>query len=279
MRRSVWLLLALVIAQLFLISEQVAERGEERGRLGRWLLRVVTPLGRGVDGTVDGLAGLRERLATRSRVLDENRRLRQENLILERDGLRQRALVAEVERLRRAANYAGAWDGELLTADVVYIDHASWLQTALLAVEGAEVRRNQPVVSSDGLLGRVVAVEGRYAKVQLITDRSASVGAMVERSRRQGLVRGAGRGALVLDFIPLQDELAPGDRLLTAGIDGVYPRGLPIGTVTAVTSGDGMFYRAEVAPAVDFGRLEQVYVLQVDPLPASAASPGLEANP
>ncbi len=279
MRRSVWLLLALVAAQLFLISGQLAERAEQSGLLGRGLLAVVVPVGRALDRAADGLAGLRDRLATRSLLLEENRRLRSENLVLARDTLRQRALVGEVERLRRAANYAGAWEGELLTADVVYIDHASWLQTALIVVERAGVRRNQPVVSADGLLGRLVAVEGRYAKVQLLTDRAASVGAMVERTRRQGLVRGAGQGALTLDFIPLQEELAPGDRLLTAGIDGIYPRGLPIGTVASVTSGEGMFHRVEVTPAVDFGRLDQVYVLDAPPLPAAAGGEMLEASP
>lgn len=279
MRRSVWLLLALVVAQLFLISEQVAEGEAGSGALGRWLLGVVAPVGRTVDGAIDSLSGLRDRLATRSRVLAENRQLRQQNLVLARDTLRLRALVAEVERLRRAANYAGAWEGPLLTADVVYIDHSSWLQTALVVVERAGVRRNQPVVVAEGLLGRVVGVDGRYAKVQLITDRAASVGAMVERTRRQGLVRGAGQGALTLDFIPRQEELVPGDRLLTAGIDGIYPRGLPIGTVTAVVSGEGMFHRVEVAPAVDFGRLDQVYVLDAAPLPEAALEDLLGSNP
>jgi rod shape-determining protein MreC len=272
-------LLALVAAQLLLISGQVGQGEEQSGVLGRGLLAVVVPVGRAIDRAADSLAGLRERLATRSLLLAENRRLRSENLVLARDTLRQRALVGEVERLRRAVNYAGAWEGELLTADVVYIDHASWLQTALIVVERAGVRRNQPVVSADGLLGRLIAVDGRYAKVQLLTDRAASVGAMVERTRRQGLVRGAGQGTLTLDFIPLQEELAPGDRLLTAGIDGVYPRGLPIGTVASVVSGEGMFHRVEVTPAVDFGRLDQVYVLDVVPLPAAAAGEMLEGSP
>ncbi|MGH9465286.1 MAG: rod shape-determining protein MreC, partial [Thermoanaerobaculia bacterium] len=122
-------------------------------------------------------------------------------------------------------------------------------------------------------------VDGRYAKVQLLTDRAASVSAMVERTRRQGLVRGAGQGALTLDFIPVQEEIGPGDRVLTAGIDGIYPRGLPIGTVAEVAAGEGMFHRVEVAPAVDFGRLDQVYVLDTTPLPASAVGQMLEANP
>ncbi len=279
MRRSLWLLLALVVAQLFLLSGQAAEEGGEPGLLARWLLAVAAPVGHAIDGAADGLGGLAARLERRSRLEEENARLRQENLALAEGALRERALLLEIERLRGAVGYQETWGGKLRAADIVYIDHTSWLQTALLAVAGGGVRRNQPVVTPDGLLGRVVGVTGRYAKVQLVTDRASSVGAMVERTRRQGLVRGAGRGALALDFIPLQEDLQPGDRLLTAGIDGIYPRGLPIGTITEVAPGEGLFHRVAVSPAVDFARLDHAYVLEVEPLPEAARQPGLEGEP
>ena len=94
------------------------------------------------------------------------------------------------------------------------------------------------MLSPDGLVGRVFTVAGPYAKVQLITDRAAGVGGMILRTRRQGVVRGGGRGSgLELDYVPLQADVRPGDRVLTAGIDGVYPRGIPIGTVVSVEPG------------------------------------------
>ena len=91
---------------------------------------------------------------------------------------------------------------------------------------------------------------------------------MVERTRRQGVVRGDESGVLALDYVPLQADVRPGDRLLTAGIDGIYPRGIPIGAVLEVAPGDELFHRVRVAPAVDFGRLEKVYVLEPLSLPA-----------
>jgi rod shape-determining protein MreC len=123
-----------------------------------------------------------------------------------------------------------------------------------------------------------MTVAGPYAKVQLVTDRNASVGAMILRTRRQGVVRGGvgGSSGLELDYVPLQADVRPGDRVLTAGIDGVYPRGIPIGTVLAVKQGGQLFHRIQLAPAVDFGTLDQVYLLEYEPAPKQLreAAPG-----
>jgi rod shape-determining protein MreC len=115
----------------------------------------------------------------------------------------------------------------------------------------------------------VVTVSGPYAKVQMITDRLAGVSAMILRNRRQGVVRGGGRGdGLELDYVPLQADVRPGDRVLTAGIDGVYPRGIPIGTVASVEAGgQQLFHRIQVVPAVDFGAVDQVYLLEYQAVP------------
>jgi len=105
--------------------------------------------------------------------------------------------------------------------------------------------------------------------VQLITDRAAGVGGMILRNHRQGVVRGGGRGsgALELDYVPLQTDVRVGDQVLTAGIDGVYPRGIPVGTVIKVEGGGQLFHNVQLAPAVDFGALDQVYLLDYAAVP------------
>ena len=92
---------------------------------------------------------------------------------------------------------------------------------------------------------------------------------MILRTRRQGVVRGGGRGSggLELDYVPLQADVRPGDRVLTAGIDGVYPRGIPVGIVVSVEQGGQLFHRIQLAPAVDFGSLDQVYLLDYEAVP------------
>jgi rod shape-determining protein MreC len=89
---------------------------------------------------------------------------------------------------------------------------------------------------------------------------------MVSRTRRQGVVRSGPRG-LELDFLPQQADVRVGDRVVTSGIDGIYPRGLPIGVVTEVERGDELFYDLQLEPAVDFGVLDQVYLLEPQPIP------------
>ena len=267
-RRALWLLLVVSVAQLFALSARVP--GEERGSvlLHRLAIRLVAPLGAGVETASHWLDGLGARLASRSRLAAENRRLGEQNRQLRRESLERRDVAHRLELLSEAVHYAGGLDGSLRAADIVYIDHTSWLQSALLGVEEGTVRPYQPVATPDGLLGRVIVTSGRWAKVQLITDRSSSVGAMVARTRRQGLIRGTGGGGLQLHFIPVQADLRVGDRVVTAGIDGIYPRGLAVGTITAVEPGDEIYHRVEVAPAVDFTRLEQAYLLDLPRPPA-----------
>jgi rod shape-determining protein MreC len=105
---------------------------------------------------------------------------------------------------------------------------------------------------------------------------------MVERTRRQGIVQGQGSNRLALRFIPLQSDLRVGDRIVTAGIDGVYPRGIQVGEVTRADPGTELFYDAELTPAVDFGTLDHVYLLEPETLPEGlqeAAGPAPEVRP
>jgi rod shape-determining protein MreC len=116
-------------------------------------------------------------------------------------------------------------------------------------------------------VGRVIATGGDYAKVQLVTDRTSAVGAMVERTGRQGVARGDGHAGLRLEYVPLQADVQPGDRLVTAGIDGIYPRGIPLGVVRAVLPGNQLFHQIEAVPLVDFGTIDHVYLLGAQPEP------------
>jgi rod shape-determining protein MreC len=184
--------------------------------------------------------------------------------------LRSSELGDEMARLGSAVEYAPPPIGRIRAADVIYIDRSSLLRTLVLYAGPTEAKVNQPVLSPEGLVGRVVVVAGHYAKVQLITDRAAAVGAMALRTRRQGVVRGSARDpgfGLELDYVPLQADLRAGDRIVTAGIDGIYPRGIPVGTVASVEPGGQLFHKIRLTPAVDFGSLDQVYLLEHEPVP------------
>ena len=260
-RGTRWLLVVVLVAQLFLIAAQLPDPSGSESLLEGSLLRAIAPLGRLVDGAYDLLDGFGDELKLRRTLLEENRRLKQEVARRRVEAMEAWRLEQDLERLSRALDYVGAELGPLRAADVVFVDHRPFQRTLVLWMGGRAAERNQPVVAVDGLVGRVVLPAGAYAKVQLVTDRSASVGAMIERTRRQGVVRGGGAGSLELDFVSLQADVRVGDRVLTAGIDGIYPRGLPVGTVVEVQPGEELFYRIRLRPAVDMGQLDLVYLL------------------
>lgn len=274
-RRTGWVLIVVLVGQLVYLAIQGARAGETR--LEAIGLRLLGPMARGVASIPAGFEDAREGVKLRGTLLEENRELRREVETLRLRLLRLTDVEGEMLRLGSAVRYPTPPAGQVRAVDIVYVDHTSWLRTLILYTGDQPARKDQPVLSPDGLVGRVVAVAGPYAKVQLITDRVASVGGMILRNRRQGVVRGGNRSnELELDYLPLQADVRPGDKVLTAGIDGVYPRGIPIGTVVSVQPGGQLFHRIQVAPAIDFGTLDQVYLLDYQTVPEKLkeASPG-----
>jgi rod shape-determining protein MreC len=277
-RRTAWVLILVLATQLVVLTFRVPGAAGSGTLLGAFVLRVLGPVARAVAATGETFTVTREDLALRDRLIRDNRALRREVEELKLRLLRFDDLGGEMARLGEAVQYAASPMGEIRAADVVYVDHASWLRTLVLYAGPVPARVNQPVLAPGGLVGRVVVVAGPYAKVQLLTDRAAAVGGMDLRNRRQGVVRGSGDASDSLDFdyVPLQAEIRPGDRVVTAGIDGVYPRGIPVGTVVAVEPGGQLFHRIRLVPAVDFGTLDQVYLLDHPAVPGEVrkAIPG-----
>ncbi len=276
-RRVRLLFAALLVGQLFLIAAQEPDRGGAGSLLEGVALRSLGPFARAVDAGSHGLSSARERFRSREDLATENRTLRQELLELRRRELRMEGLEQEIESLSKTLAFSRRRASELRIAEVVHADYSSWLRSLVLYVGAGAARRNQPVLSDEGLVGRVIRVSGAYAKVQLLTDRAASVGVQLSRSRRQGVVRGSSPGELLLDFIPRQAEVEVGETVLTAGIDGVYPRGIRVGVVVSVEPGNEVFHRILVRPAVDYSRLSFVYLLEGETVPAELDPEGADA--
>lgn len=268
-RRTGYLLTVLLLGQLVLVAIEGSRSTRSRTYAEMIAMRALGPVARLVTAASGGAVAVGHNVELQGRLLDENRRLRRDVEELRLRLLRLGDVEQELSRLGDAVRYSAPLLGEIRAVDVVYADYASWLRSLMLYTGSQPAAVNQPVLSSAGLVGRVVVVAGPYAKVQLITDRAASVGAMILRTRRQGVVRGSGQeaGGLSLDYVPVSVDVRPGDSVLTAGIDGVYPRGIPVGTVVSVEAGGQLFHKIRLAPAVDLGALDQVYLLEHAPLP------------
>lgn len=261
-------MIALVLAEFLVLSGEVARRGRSGPLFELVALRLVAPLAATVDEITDLRSELGESWRRHRRLAEENRRLAARVEDLERELLRRESLQGDFERLADALSYARREGRRLSVADVVYADHASWLRSLVVhvGVDGAVV--DQPVLAPEGLVGRVTSVAGRYAKVQLVTDRASAVGAMIARTRRQGVLRGRGSDTMSLEYVPLQADVRIGDRVVTAGIDAVFPRGITVGVVQSVEPSEQLFHRITVASTVDFGLLDHVYLLRPVEIPS-----------
>jgi rod shape-determining protein MreC len=194
---------------------------------------------------------------------EENKHLQAEVAVLQRriDQLKEQSL--ETQRLQRLLAMREITQAGFLTARVVGKDATNWFKTILLDRGSQEgVRRNQPVLAPDGLVGRVVEVTPTSAKVQLLTDPVSAVGGLVQRTRVTGIVSGnLGAGARVR-YLPLLADVVVGDEVVTSGMGGVFPKGIPVGRITAVERRSGaLFQEASLQSLVDLGRLEEVMIL------------------
>lgn len=270
-RRAVILTSALLLSFL-LMTMQVRQETAVVTITRQAILLLVTPFIKVAAATIHGVTGVwRDYVDLRS-VREENKRLQLEVGTLKRrlDQLEEQAL--ETQRLQRLLGMRQESQAQFLTARVVGKDATNWFKTILLdrgSLDG--VRRNQPVLAPDGLVGRVAEVTPTSARVQLLTDPMNAVGGLIQRTRVTGIVSGnLGAGARVR-YLPLLADVVVGDEVITSGMGGVFPKGIPIGRISAVERRSGaLFQEATLAPAVDLSRLEEVLILTSPPPDAEA---------
>lgn len=267
-----WLLLAVVLMVL-------DQRGGWMRAVHAQATRAVEPLWRVVDWPLDTSAAIGDWWRGREQLQSENRQLQ---VARERDALalqRVPALEAENQRLRALLDAAATVPARSTLAPVLDVALGGDRQRLLLGI-GANrgVRVGQPVMDSGGLLGQVMEVAPRTATVLLLTDPDHAVPVLVARSGVRLIVYGRGRERrLRVANVPLTGDVRIGDQLLTSGLGGRFPAGLPVGRVTALAPDDSRaFLVGDVVPAahLDVGR--EVLLLdpaQANPLPLPAPAP------
>lgn len=184
---------------------------------------------------------------------------------------RLRETEAENARLRELLEFKQASPHALMPARVIGHNPDSWFNYLIIdkgATDG--VTKDMPVVTPKGLVGRVSQVTPGTARVMLLTDADSGVGGLVQRSRDAGVVLGGvGRQQfLTMRLFSRDADVVPGDQIVSSGLGGIFPRGLPIGVVVRVDREEyGLLKTASIRAAVDFGRLEEVFVLRLGDAP------------
>jgi rod shape-determining protein MreC len=153
--------------------------------------------------------------------------------------------------------------GRAIGARVIGRDATQWFAVIVLDRGSQDgVRRNDTVVAAEGLVGRVLTVSATTSQVLLISDTRSAVGVILQQSREAGVVEGLGQASLRLKYVTRAREVPVGEVIVTSGQAGVFPRGLPVGTVASVTREQSAFHlEAVVRPAVALDQLEDVLIL------------------
>jgi len=264
-------LIALVTISILTLSLSSREPYPAYGP-GRIAISLVAPFQKMIVGTTRYFRGIWEHYFFLISVAEENRTLRDELSQARALAHEQREAALANERLRRLLDLGKKISGPPIAAQVVGKDPSPWFQSILVDKGLADgVRKGQPVVNPEGVVGLVTEATARYAKVMLITDPNSAVDAVIQENRARGIVKGGTSGYCVLNFVLRKHDVVVGQVVVSSGMDGVFPKGLPVGAVATIEKQEaGIFQEVTIRPYVDFERLEEVIVV---PIPERVVMP------
>ena len=232
---------------------------------------IVSPLIDVLVAPARAMAGVFDYFRDLGHIYSDNQKLREENKRLQIISDKSRALEIENKLLSKLLNYTPPPKATFITARVI-AEEGDAFSHSIIAYTGGEgnVKKGQVVMSDNGVIGRVDKPGKRYAKIILITDINSKIPVMVERTRIRGILSGDNTSVPKMIFIPLSAKLSVGDRIITSGVAGVFPPGLPIGKVSSIEKNNvkvktfGNLDRLEYVKIIDYGLNQDVLTLQED---------------
>ncbi|HJV34602.1 rod shape-determining protein MreC [Geomonas sp.] len=262
-RHKRFLITALLLVAAFFTYALNLRNKEHANPVERTVMAVTAPLAQGVAVTDGTLGHLWNDYIDLIEVRRENKELRKSVKRLNERIVADNEAVAANIRLKALLDLKGTLAAPSLAVSVIGEDSSAWFKTLVVdrgAVDG--LQEGMPVLAAGGVVGRLVKVAPQSSRVLLLTDHASAIAAIVQRSRARGIVRGAGGGRCSMEFTVKDDDVKVGDTVITSGIGGVFPKGLPIGEITMVKKGQyGVFQTIEVRPSVNIGKLEEMLVL------------------
>ena len=262
--RTVTILVMVLFAQVIGLAVQVRRpvEGEPVRLIRVWATTAISPIEKGVIGLGNSLHRVWSGYVDLRGARRENEGLRQQIEQLQLQQLRQREDAAQARRLQALLGFKEQFISQTLPAQVIGTSGSEQSRLVYLDRGASDgVKPDMPVVSPDGLVGKVARADRGNCTVLLINDQLSGVGAMMEKSRLQGIVSGAANGTLILQYIMSDEKVEPGDMVVASGGDRVFPKGMPIGRVKSVSRGASVFYSIELQPAAELSRLEEVLII------------------
>jgi rod shape-determining protein MreC len=262
--RNLIILVGVLFLQFLGLAVQVKRSADaENTRLIRiWAVSAITPLERGLVWVQSGAGNLWHNYVYLRGVRAENRQLKEQIEQMRLQQVRLNEDAAQARRLQALLAFKEQFVSKTVAAQVIGSSGSDLSRIIYIDKgENAHLERDMAVVTADGIVGKVLFVYPSVSQVLLINDQSSGVGAILEKTRLQGVVKGTANGEVALERVMSDEQIAPGDTVLTSGGDRVFPKGLPVGTVTRVGTGKDLFLNVRIRPAANLSKLEEVLVV------------------
>lgn len=221
-----------------------------------------------ITRTTSGLRNIWRNYTALINVREENARLREELKKHKAINNEYREAVATNVRLAKLLEMKEKIQAPSITAEIIGVDPSQWFKTIIIDRGSSDgIKPGMPAVTAEGVVGQVTSTAPDFAKVLLAIDPNSAIDGLIQETRVKGIIKGGGAG-FRMDYVLKNNEVKKGDRIVTSGIGGIFPKGVPIGTVSLVEKSDrGMFQEIEIEPAADFSQLEfLIIVMKTDQL-------------
>jgi rod shape-determining protein MreC len=262
--RNLIILVGVLFLQVLGLAVQVKRGADaENTRLIRiWAVDLITPFESGLVRVQDAGRGVWHNYFYLRGVRAENRQLKEQIEQMRLDQVRLSEDAAQAHRLQSLLAFKEQVIAKTVPAQVIG-SSGSDLSRSIYIDKGSNdgLAADMAVITAGGIVGKVLRVYPSSSLVLMINDQTSGVGAMLEKSRLQGVLRGTPEGAVVLERVMNDEQVIPGETVLSSGGDQIFPKGLPVGTVSKVSPGKEMFLKIQVKPAADLSRLEEVLVV------------------
>jgi len=264
--RNVSILAAAVFLQLiglaYQVKKQTGKDSEQSSRLLRvWTVSAISPLEKGIVRLQTGTSNLWHNYIYLRGVRQENRDLKEELQKLQLEQVRLQQDAVQARRLQSLLGFKEQFIDQTVAAQVIGSSGSEQSRVVYIDKGSKDgIKEGMPVISAEGIVGKVILVQSSVSQLLLINDQTSGVGTILEQSRLQGVLKGRASGQLVLDKIMAEEDVKTGERVLTSGGDQIFPKGLPVGTIGEVKRG-GEFLQVLVKPAAALNHLEEVLVI------------------
>ena len=273
--RPVFVLAAVLVAQLLLLSLQITRNRDVR-LIRVWAVAAIDPFQRSLRGIMDISLGAWRTYGSLLRAQQENQELHTELVSAQSQIQQLSEQGAESLRLRTLLEFKNQLPFQTVAAEVIASSPGE-NSNAIFIGKGADegLTSDLAVITPQGIVGKTIAVFSHSSQVLLLTDPSSGVGVMLEKTRVQGVLKGDGQNLCLIRYIMNEEPVSSGEAILTSGLDQIYPKGLRVGTVVRTSAGN-IYKNVEVKPAADLNRLETVLVVLK---PNSIQQQALNVNP